>query len=130
MEETENAGPENTLIYTLEVARHESLLQGYRQMFLLAETFTLGIAATLLPRVVLTDIFAVFGVVLLVMWVFITTSRTKIILGLKAKARAEGSGVELNPDLIVADRNARILFNLVLPSTFLILWILLIALGT
>ena len=129
MEEREKLGLDVTLIYTLELARHESLLQGYRQMFLLAETFTFGIAAALLPRVLLTDIFAVFGISLLVMWVFVTRSRSKIILELKAKARTIGSAVESDPTLIRADSSARILFNQVLPVTFLILWILLIVLA-
>ena len=59
-------------------ARHESVLQNYRSMFLVSETFAVSVVATRLEDRGLVLLFAAFGTSWLVVWIIITTFRARV----------------------------------------------------
>ena len=52
---------------------HESVLQNYRAMFLVSETFSVSVAATRLYNRGLALLFAAFGLSWLLVWIVVTT---------------------------------------------------------
>ena len=60
-------------------AHHESVLQNYRSMFLMSETFSVSVAATRLDDRGLALLFAAFGLSWLVVWIIVTTLRARVV---------------------------------------------------
>src|SRR6266849_2113577 len=56
-------------------SHHNSVLQNYRAMFLVSETFSVSVAATRLDNRGLDLLFATFGISWLVVWIVVTTPR-------------------------------------------------------
>ena len=60
-------------------AHHESVLQDYRSMFLVTETFSVSVAATRVDNRGLVLLFAAFGISWLVVWIIVTTLRARVV---------------------------------------------------
>ncbi|HME19324.1 MAG TPA: hypothetical protein VKF15_06300 [Nitrososphaerales archaeon] len=112
-----------------EFTHHESVLQNYRSMFLVSETFSVSLAATQLGNRGLVLLFAAFGVSLLVVWILVTTLRAKVVeffeehdedgMLMQYHNLAEGA----------AHRAGYLFFTLVLPTMFALFWLSLILLA-
>src|SRR3989475_2541544 len=71
-----------------EFSHQDSLLQAYRQQFLVAETFTAAVAATTVfsnPTIALA--LAFLGIVILVGWILVTRSRARVLYYWDGKLR-------------------------------------------
>jgi len=71
-----------------EFSHQDSLLQAYRQQFLVAETFTAAVAATTVfnnPTIALALTF--LGIVILVGWILVTKSRARVLYYWEGKLR-------------------------------------------
>jgi len=60
-------------------SHHNSILQNYRAMLLVSETFSVSVAATKLDNRGLVLLFASFGISWLVVWIVVTTLRTRVV---------------------------------------------------
>jgi hypothetical protein len=60
-------------------SHHNSVLQNYRAMFLVSETFSVSVAATRLDNRGLVLLFAAFGISWLVVWIVVTTLRARVV---------------------------------------------------
>jgi predicted amidophosphoribosyltransferase len=107
-------------------SHHESVLQNYRSMFLVSETFAVSMAATRLDNRGLVLLFALFGVTLLVVWIVVTELRARVVeffeehdeegALMRYHHRAEG----------VAHRTGFWFFTIGLPSMFAVFWVVLV----
>lgn len=110
-------------------SHHNSVLQNYRSMFLVSETFTISMAATRLDDRGIVLLFAFFGVSLLVVWIVVTELRARVVeffeehdeegALLRYHSREEG----------VAHRAGMWFFTIALPSMFVVLWAVVILLA-
>jgi hypothetical protein len=112
-----------------EFTHHESVLQNYRSMFLVSETFSVSLAATQLANRGLLLLLAVFGITLLVVWIVVTMLRARVVEFFEEHDEdgrlmqyhhlAEGE----------AHRAGHLVFTIVLPAMFAIFWLSLILLS-
>jgi hypothetical protein len=110
-------------------SHHESVLQNYRSMFLVSETFIVSLAATRLDDRGLVALFALFGLSLLVVWIVVTELRAGVVEffeqhdeeGALMRYHRQGEGV--------AHRTGMWSFTVALPLMFVVLWAVLILLA-
>jgi len=110
-------------------SHHESVLQNYRSMFLVSETFIVSLAATRLDSKGLVTLFALLGISLLAVWITVTELRARVVeffeehdeegALMRYHRQAEGR----------AHRAGLWFFTIVLPSMFAALWAILIILA-
>jgi hypothetical protein len=112
-----------------EFAHHESVLQNYRSMFLVSETFTVSIAATRLDNRGLVLLFAAVGMALLAIWIVITMLRASVVEFFEENDE-EGALMRYHHSVEgVAHRAGFWFFTVALPSMFVVFWIILILLS-
>ena len=112
-----------------EFAHHESILQNYRSMFLVSETFSVSLAATRLDNRVLVLLFAAFGITLLVVWITVTMLRARVVEFFEEHDE-EGKLMQYHKLAEgVAHRAGFWFFTIVLPSMFALFWLSLILLA-
>ncbi|MDA4125660.1 MAG: zinc ribbon domain-containing protein [Thaumarchaeota archaeon] len=112
-----------------EFTHHESVLQNYRSMFLVSETFSVSLAATRLDNRGLVLLFAAFGISLLVVWIIITMLRGKVVDFFEEHDQ-DGKLMQYhNLAEGVAHRAGFWFFTVVLPSMFALFWASLILLA-
>lgn len=112
-----------------EFEHHESVLQNYRSMFLVIETFTASLAATRIgqagaPTVV--PLLAAFGFTWLVIWIIITDLRSRVVHFFEE--HDEEGALERYHQRVEkrAHRAGFWFFTVVFPATFALLWMILI----
>lgn len=112
-----------------EFAHHESVLQNYRSMFLVSETFTVSIAATTLRNQGLVLLFAAVGVSLLAVWIVVTLLRVKVVEFFEENDE-EGALMRYHHSVEgTAHRAGFWVFTVALPSMFVVFWSILILLA-
>lgn len=112
-----------------EFAHHESVLQNYRSMFLVSETFSVSLAATRLDNRSLVLLFAAFGITLLVVWITVTMLRARVVEFFEEHDE-DGKLMQYhNLAEGVAHRAGFWFFTIVLPSMFALFWASLILLA-
>jgi hypothetical protein len=112
-----------------ELAHHESVLQNYRSMFLVSETFSVSLAATQLGNRGLVLLFAAFGISLLVVWILETTLRARVV---EFFEEHDEDGTLMQYHHLaegVAHRAGFWFFTMVLPTMFALFWLSLILLA-
>jgi hypothetical protein len=106
-----------------EYEHHESVLQNYRAMFLVSQTFTVSIAATRVNDRGLVLLLAVFGFLWLVIWVFVTVLRARVVRFFE-EHDDEGALQRYHGDIeSTAHRAGFWIFTVVFPGTFAFLWV-------
>lgn len=114
-----------------EYEHHESILQNYRSMFLVSQTFTVSIAATRISDRGLVSLLAGFGFTWLLIWVIVTMLRAKVVRFFE-EHDDEGALLRYHGEVEgTAHRAGFWIFTVVFPGTFALLWIslLLVAYG-
>ncbi len=110
-------------------AHHESVLQNYRSMFLVSETFSVSMAATRLADRGLVLLFAAFGISLLVVWIVVTTLRARVVEFFEQHDE-DGALMQYHHRVeAVAHRTGFRFFTVVLPTMFALFWSILILLA-
>jgi hypothetical protein len=110
-------------------SHHETVLQNYRSMFLVSETFAASLAATRLDDRVLVLLFALFGVSLLVVWIVVTELRAGVVEFFEEHDE-EGALMRYHHEAEgVAHRVGMWTFTVTLPSAFAVFWAVLILLA-
>ena len=114
-----------------EYEHHESVLQSYRSMFLVSQTFTVSIAATRISDRGLVSLLAAFGFTWLLIWIIVTMLRAKVV---RFFEEHDDEGALLSYHEEVEGRAHRAgfwIFTVVFPATFALLWLslLLVAYG-
>ncbi len=109
-----------------EFTHHESVLQNYRSMFLVSETFLVSLASTRLDNRGLVLIFAAFGITVLVVWIIVTGLRARVVEFFEEHDQ-DGKLMQYH-DLAegVAHRAGFWFFTIILPSMFALFWLSLI----
>ncbi len=115
-----------------EFEHHESVLQNYRSMFLVIETFSASIAASrvnVAGSQALITLLAAFGLIWLPIWIVVTDLRARVVhffeehdeVGalLRYHHRVEGR----------AHRAGFWFFTVVFPATFAVLWVIILLLA-
>jgi hypothetical protein len=125
----------NSLVQHVDAVRqfehHESILQNYRAMFLVSQTFTVSLAATRISDRGLVLLLAVFGFIWLVIWVVVTVLRARVARFFEEHDE-EGALMRYHNEVEGAAHRAGFwIFTVVFPTTFALLWLslLLIAYG-
>ncbi|HEV2138326.1 MAG TPA: zinc ribbon domain-containing protein [Nitrososphaerales archaeon] len=109
-----------------EFTHHESVLQNYRSMFLVSETFLVSLASTRLDNRGLVLIFAAFGITVLVVWIIVTVLRARVVEFFEEHDQ-DGKLVQYhNLAEGVAHRAGFWFFTVILPSMFALFWLSLI----
>jgi hypothetical protein len=112
-----------------EFSHHESVLQNYRSMFLVSETFTVSIAATRLDNRGLVLTFAAVGISLLAMWIVVTQLRVRVVEFFEENDE-EGALMRYHHSAEGrAHRAGHWVFTIALPSMFVVFWAVLILLA-
>lgn len=112
-----------------EFTHHESVLQNYRSMFLVSETFSVSLAATRLDNRALVLLFAAFGISLLVVWISVTMLRARVVDFFEEHDQ-DGKLMQYhNLAEGVAHRAGFWFFTIILPSMFALFWLSLILLA-
>lgn len=112
-----------------EFAHHESVLQNYRSMFLVSETFTVSIAATALANRGLILLFAAVGLTLLAIWVVVTMLRVRVVEFFEQNDE-EGALMRYHHSVEgPAHRAGHWVFTIALPSMFVVFWSILLLLA-
>jgi hypothetical protein len=117
-----------------EFEHHESVLQNYRAMFLVSETFTASLAATRVNvpgSETLVSLLAVFGIAWLVIWIIVTDLRARVVRFFEEHDE-DGALMRYHKEIeSLAHRAGFWFFTVVFPATFALLWLslLLIAYG-
>ncbi len=112
-----------------EFEHHESVLQNYRSMFLVIETFAASLAATRIGQpqeTVVVPLLAAFGIAWLVIWIIITDLRSRVVHFFEE--HDEDGALERYHQRVErrAHRAGFWFFTVVFPATFALLWIILI----
>jgi hypothetical protein len=108
---------------------HESVLQNYRAMFLVSETFSVSVAATRLDNRGLVLLFATFGISWPVVWIIITTLRARVVEFFE-KHDEDGALMKYHLDVEgVAHRAGFWVFTVVFPTMFAVFWLSLMAIA-
>jgi hypothetical protein len=112
-----------------ELTHHESVLQNYRSMFLVSETFSVSLAATRLDNRGLVLVFAAFGISLLVVWIAVTTLRARVV-DFFEQHDEDGTLMRYH-HLVegVAHRTGFWVFTVLFPAMFALFWLTLILLA-
>ena len=109
-----------------EFEHHESVLQNYRSMFLVIETFSASIAASRIGTsgsTTLISLLAVFGIAGLAIWIIITDLRSRVVHFFEEHDE-EGALMRYHHHVEGrAHRAGFWLFTVVFPATFAILWV-------
>ncbi len=107
-------------------SHHNSVLQNYRAMFLVSETFSVSVAATRLDNRGLVLLFAAFGLSWLVVWIIVTTLRARVVEFFE-KHDEDGALMQYhNFTEGVAHRAGFWIFTVVFPAMFALFWLTLI----
>jgi hypothetical protein len=112
-----------------EFEHHESVLQNYRSMFLVIETFTASLAATRIGQLdseTLIPLLAVFGIAWLVIWIIITDLRSRVVHFFE---QHDEDGALMRYHHHVEGRAHRAgfwFFTVIFPATFALLWLTLL----
>ncbi len=115
-----------------EFEHHESVLQNYRSMFLVIETFSASIAASrvnVAGSQGLITLLAVFGLVWIPIWIVVTDLRTRVVHFFEEH---DEDGALLRYHHRVEGRAHRAgfwFFTVVFPATFAVLWAIILALA-
>ncbi len=110
-------------------AHHESVLQNYRAMFLVSETFSVSVAATRLDNRALVLLFTAFGLSWLVVWIVITTLRSRVV---EFFEEHDEDGALMHYHHLVeglAHRAGFWFFTVVFPTMFALFWLSLLLLS-
>lgn len=109
-----------------EFTHHESVLQNYRSMFLVSETFLVSLASTRIDNRGLVLIFAAFGITVLVVWIIVTVLRARVVEFFEEHDQ-DGKLMQYH-DLAegIAHRAGFWFFTVILPSMFALFWLSLI----
>ena len=110
-------------------SHHNSVLQNYRAMFLVSETFSVAAAATNLGNRGLVLLFAAFGVTWLIVWIVVTTLRARVV---EFFEKHDEDGALMQYHNLAEGRAHRAgfwIFTIVFPSTFGLFWLTLILLA-
>jgi hypothetical protein len=110
-------------------SHHESVLQNYRSMFLVSETFSVSVAAMRLNDRGLVLLFALFGISGLVVWIIITTLRARVVQFFEE--HDEDGALMRYHQLVegVAHRAGFWFFTVAFPAMFAFFWLTLILLA-
>jgi hypothetical protein len=109
-------------------AHHESVLQNYRAMFLVSETFSVSVAATRLDNRGLVLLFAAFGISWLVVWIIVTMLRARVV-EFFGKNDEDGALMQYHHVVEgVAHRAGFWIFTVIFPAMFAVFWLSLILL--
>ena len=107
-------------------SHHNSVLQNYRAMFLVSETFSVSVAATRLDNRGLILLFAAFGFSWLVVWIVVTNLRARVVEFFE-KHDEDGALMQYhNLTEGVAHRAGFWIFTVVFPAMFALFWLTLI----
>jgi hypothetical protein len=107
-------------------SHHNSVLQNYRAMFLVTETFSVSVAATRLDSRGLVLLFAAFGISWLIVWIVVTTLRARVVEFFE-KHDEDGALMQYhNLTEGVAHRAGFWIFTVVFPAMFALFWLTLI----
>jgi predicted amidophosphoribosyltransferase len=110
-------------------SHHETVLQNYRSMFLVSETFAVSLAATRLDNRGLVTLFALFGISLLVVWIAVTELRARVVKFFEEHDE-EGALMRYHDQAEgIAHRAGLWVFTIALPSMFAVFWAVLILLA-
>src|SRR5690348_14168352 len=110
-------------------SHHNSVLQNYRAMFLVSETFSVSAAATNLDNRGLVLLFAAFGISWLVVWIGVTTLRARVVEFFE-KHDEDGALMQYhNLTEGRAHRAGSWIFTIVFPAMFGLFWLTLILLA-
>jgi hypothetical protein len=108
---------------------HESVLQNYRAMFLVSETFSVSAAAARLDDRGLVLPFATFGISWLVVWIVVTTLRARVV-DFFEKHDEDGALMQYhNLTEGRAHRAGFWFFTIAFPAMFAVFWLTLILLA-
>jgi hypothetical protein len=109
-----------------EFSHHESILQNYRSMFLVSETFTVSIAATRLDNQGVVLLFAAVGISLLIVWVAVTMLRARVVEFFEENDE-DGALMRYHRSVEGAAHRAGFwVFTVALPLMFVLFWFMLI----
>lgn len=115
-----------------EFEHHESVLQNYRSMFLVIETFSASIAASrvnVAGSAGLITLLAAFGLAWLPIWIVVTDLRTRVVHFFEEH---DEEGALMRYHHRVEGRAHRAgfwFFTVVFPITFALLWVMILALA-
>lgn len=112
-----------------EFAHHETILQNYRAMFLVSQTFTVSLAATRIEDPGLVRLLAAFGIVWLGIWIIVTALRAKVVRFFEQHDEA-GALMRYHAEIESGAHRAGFwIFTVVFPATFALLWLFLLMLA-
>jgi len=110
-------------------AHYESVLQNYRAMFLVSETFSVSVAAIRLDNRGLVLLFAAFGISWLVVWIIVTMLRARVVEFFE-KNDEDGALMQYHHVVEgVAHRAGFWFFTAIFPAMFAVFWLSLILLA-
>jgi len=110
-------------------SHHNSVLQNYRSMFLVSETFSVSADDQKLGDRGLVLLFAAFGISWLVVWIVVTTLRARVVEFFE-KHDEEGALMQYhNLAEGRAHRAGFWIFTIVFPAMFALFWLTLILLA-
>lgn len=110
-------------------AHHESVLQNYRAMFLVSETFSVSVAATRVDNRGIVLLFTAFGISWLAVWIIVTTLRARVVEFFENHDE-EGALMQYHHRVEgVAHRAGFWVFTIVFPAMFTAFWLSLILLS-
>ncbi len=105
---------------------HESVLQNYRSMFLVSETFSVSVAATRLDDRGLVLLLAGFGLSWLVVWIVVTLLRARVVEFFEEHDE-DGTLMQYHHQVEgVAHRAGFWFFTVAFPAMFALFWLILI----
>lgn len=107
-------------------SHHNSVLQNYRAMFLVSETFSVSAAATKLDNRGLVVLFAAFGISWLVVWIVVTALRARVVEFFEMH---DEDGLLMHYHNLTEGRAHRAgfwIFTVVFPAMFALFWLILI----
>jgi len=112
-----------------EFEHHESVLQNYRSMFLVSETFTVSLAATRISDRGLVLLLATFGIGWLVIWIIVTDLRSRVVRFFEQHDE-DGALMRYHTEIEhLAHRAGFWFFTVVFPAMFALFWFSLILLA-
>ena len=105
---------------------HEAVLQNYRAMFLVSETFSVSVAATRVDNRGLVLLLAIFGISWLVVWIIVTSLRGRVVEFFEQHDETGALMQYHNLAEGVAHRAGFWVFTVVFPAMFAVFWMSLI----
>ena len=110
-------------------SHHNSVLQNYRAMFLVSETFSVSAGATNLGNRGLVLVFAAFGISWLIVWIVVTTLRARVV---EFFEKHDEDGALMQYHNLAEGRAHRAgfwFFTVIFPAMFAVFWSTLILLA-